>query len=136
MNTLRQTHYFAAEATEEDTLFMYHVPWRWNMSCWIPGSDVWKWWMDDPTSSLFACKYLHLCFKSMVSKFTPHHIVSKNPGHALYLENLQKEFPNANIVITHRNPTSIVSSWSKICMYSWHLFFHNDFEDPSKVNII
>merc|ERR1712000_468759 len=91
------------------------------MSCWIPGSDVWKWWMDDPTSSLFACKCLHLCFKSMVSKFTPHHIVSKNPGHALYLENLQKEFPNANIIITHRNPTSIVSSWSKICMYSWQL---------------
>lgn len=92
-------------------------------------------WFNDSTSSKFACKYLHLCFQAMTHKYKTNHIVSKNPGHAYYLENLLNEFPNANIIVTHRKPSTVVPSWSKLCLYSWHLFFQNEFENPDKVRI-
>ena len=133
MDTLRKVHHFEAEAPEEDTLFLYHVPWRWNFIWFAMDSPLADWMFKDPTSSAFACKYLRLCFQAISHKYRKNHIVSKNPGHAYYLETLMKEFPHANVIFTHRDPQSILSSWSKICLYSWHLFFQNDFAHPDAV---
>eukprot|EP00339_Tiarina_fusa_P029603 CAMPEP_0117083978 /NCGR_PEP_ID=MMETSP0472-20121206/59114_1 /TAXON_ID=693140 ORGANISM="Tiarina fusus, Strain LIS" /NCGR_SAMPLE_ID=MMETSP0472 /ASSEMBLY_ACC=CAM_ASM_000603 /LENGTH=121 /DNA_ID=CAMNT_0004812799 /DNA_START=441 /DNA_END=803 /DNA_ORIENTATION=+ len=43
MDTLKKVHYFAAEAPEEDTLFMYHVPWRWNFALFIMNTPLANW---------------------------------------------------------------------------------------------
>jgi len=136
MDTLRRVHFFDAEAPEEDTLFMYHSPWRWNFALFVMRSPLADWWFNESKSSIFACKYLRLCFQAMISKFRTHHIVSKNPGHAYYLENLMAEFPKANVIFTHRDPKKVVPSWSKICLHSWHFFFHNDFEHPDKHELL
>jgi len=132
MDTLRRVHFFDAESPEEDTIFLYHAPWRWNMLTFLRGSKVADWWLNSAVSQAFVCRYLHLCLKVMISKFPCGHVITKNPGHSYYLDALLREFPEANIIVTHRNPVEVVPSWSKICLYSWHLFFQNEWRDPNQ----
>ena len=44
------------------------------------------------------------------------HCVMKAPIHSLYIEHLMEVFPNANIVVTHRDPCRVVSSYAKLGM--------------------
>lgn len=133
MDTLRRAHYFAAESPEEDVIYLYHVPWRWNLIPFVWNTDLVKWWLDDPLSAKYAMRYLHLCFKVLKSKSKAKHVITKNPGHSYYLEHLLNEFPNAKLIFTHRHPDSVVPSWSKICLYGWHLFFQTEFEELDRV---
>jgi len=136
MNELRRVHYFDATSPEEDVIFLYHAPWRWNFLLFFWNTAIADWMLDNPLSGAFSCRYLHLCFKVMISKIKPRHIITKNPGHSYYLEELLREFPNANIVVTHRTPNSVVPSWSTICLYSWHLFYQNEFDNFDKYDVL
>lgn len=45
------------------------------------------------------------------------HWVMKAPIHSLYPDVLMATFPDADIVVPHRDPVSVIPSWTKLCAY-------------------
>lgn len=138
LENFRKLHYFAAHAPEEDCIILFGLNAFWYISYLL--SDI------DPElpsilreRSPYICRYLHLFLKTLNYYCPPEsHWVIKNPDHSQYLESFLGEFPNANIIVTHRDPKKVVPSWTKLTLFSNHLFLLDDFAqfDSLKVNII
>ena len=57
---------------------------------------------------------------------TSKHWVIKNPNHSTHLRSLLREFPKAHVIITHRDPNTVVASWGKMMLNSNFTQMHND----------
>jgi hypothetical protein len=59
-------------------------------------------------------RYLRRYLQLLSYRYRPEsHWVLKAPLHALYPRALLREFPDARIIHTHRDPRDIVASWTK-----------------------
>merc|ERR1711879_160530 len=72
-------------------------------------------WYEDKNNKEFAYIYHRLFFQMLNQAWTPEsHWVLKAPIHSTYLDELVKQYPDARIVITHRDPVSVVPSWARL----------------------
>ncbi|KCV70845.1 hypothetical protein H696_03202 [Fonticula alba] len=78
----------------------------------------------DCTHKEYAYIYTKRFIQMMQWSWAPDsHWVLKSPFHSLYMEDLMKQFPDARIVITHRNVHSVVPSFAKLIeVQAWQFF--------------
>jgi hypothetical protein len=67
-----------------------------------------------------AYRYHHLLLKLLQWKWPNEHWVLKAPMHLFGLDHLLKEYPDARIVFTHRNPASATASGASL-FHHWSL---------------
>lgn len=97
---------------EEDLLVLFqsfilqlHVP--------MVGAGFRKWYEDENNKD-FAYRYHKLFFQALNAKWTPNsHWVFKAPVHSTYLPSLVEHYPDARLIFTHRDPVTVVPSWTR-----------------------
>jgi len=70
---------------------------------------------------------MRLFLQTLNAAYTPDsHWVLKAPVHSFYLDSLMKQFPDAHVVITSRDPNNVVPSWATLieCYMGWHWTDH------------
>jgi hypothetical protein len=70
-----------------------------------------SWWLQ--ASYRPAFRY-HKRFLQLLQSAAPGHWTLKNPWHALYLDDLTTVYPDAQLVMTHRNPVEVVGSFCSL----------------------
>jgi hypothetical protein len=128
IQSLRQGHYFAFDAPEEDTMALFGIQRYWSASHFYFGSEVVSAMQQNKEfHAKYICRYLHMFFKLLDSKNPPKsHWVTKNPDHSQYLEQLVDEFPKANLIVTYRDPVSVIPSWLKLTLVAFHYNLYHD----------
>jgi len=107
------SHYSNPNAIEEDLLVIFH---SFIMQLHVPlsGGEYRKWY-EDENNKQFAYIYHRLFFQMLNQAWTPDsHWVLKAPLHCTYMDSLMEQYPDARIVITHRDPATVVPSWSAL----------------------
>ena len=98
---------------EEDLLVLFH---SFVMQLHVPlAKGEYRKWYENETNKEFAYIYHRLFFQMLNSVWKPEsHWVLKAPVHSTYLDELLKQYPDARIVITHRDPVCVVPSWARL----------------------
>lgn len=98
---------------EEDLLVLFHsfiMQLHVNLS-----KKGYREWYEDENNKEFAYVYHRLFFQMLNQAWTPEsHWVLKAPVHSTYMDSLVKQYPDARIVITHRDPVAVVPSWARL----------------------
>jgi len=107
---------------EEDLLVLFHSM---LMQLHVPMlDDKFRAWYEDPDNKEFAYIYHRLFFQALNHKWTPtSHWVLKAPIHTTYLPDLVKQYPDARLVFTHRDPVTVVPSWTRFLESYLHWSF-------------
>merc|ERR1712137_582582 len=71
-------------------------------------------WYENPDNKESAYIYHRLFSQMLNSAWTPSHWTLKAPIHSTYLDALLKQYPDARIVLTHRDPLAVVPSWTRL----------------------
>ena len=80
----------------------------------LSGGEFLEWFLDD-TNKEYAYIYLKRYIQMLQSGYAPEsHWSLKAPVHSLYISHLLKVFPDALVVITHRDPNEVVPSTCKL----------------------
>lgn len=122
-----KVHYFTASGAEEDTMILFQIFANWYHTYFMSDLD------DDLTNLLkqrndVIVRFLHLFLRVLSHGYTPDsHWIIKNPDSCNYLLEFHNEFPNANFVMTHRNPCSTVPSWANMMLQCLHVRLYNDY---------
>jgi hypothetical protein len=70
-----------------------------------------RWWLQASYRPAFD---YHKRFLQLLQSAAPGHWTLKNPWHALYLDDLTAVYPDAQLVMTHRNPVEVVGSFCSL----------------------
>jgi len=122
-----KVHYFTAQGPEEDVIVLFDMFVIWYYSYFL--HDL----APELNGMLMErkdviCRFLHLYLKVMESGYKPEsHWVLKNPDSCHYLPELLDEFPEANVIVSHRHPNSVVPSWANMMLQCLHVRLYNDF---------
>mmetsp|Transcript_8625 Transcript_8625/g.10652 ORF Transcript_8625/g.10652 Transcript_8625/m.10652 type:complete len:203 (+) Transcript_8625:634-1242(+) len=127
-------HYISARNPEEDVLVLFMPFAFWYINYMLHFADNELPGLLRERAS-YLCRFLHLYLKVLDSSCPPEsHWVLKNPDDSQYLPSFLKEFPEANVVVTHRDPTSVVGSWAQMSLLSQHTYIYNDSKEVSRVH--
>eukprot|EP00808_Paulinella_micropora_P017089 g14027.t1 len=125
MTQNRKFHNVNSSGMEEELLLLYHSI-MFMSHYFLAGinSPFYEWFMaEDAPHHRSAYVYLKLALQLLLFHYSPKSfLVLKAPTHSLQPAALLDVFPNARIVNTHRDPASVVSSWTKfqrqmLCIY-------------------
>lgn len=97
---------------EEDLLVLFH---NLIMQLHIPlEGDAFREWYERIDNKEFAYIYHRLFFQALNHVWSPRsHWCLKAPVHTTYLPQLLKQYPDARLVFTHREPVTVVPSWAR-----------------------
>ena len=86
--------------------------------------DTWVW---DPTNKNYAYDY-HEIFLRMLNSVDkpPSHWLLKSVAHCLYMDNLLQHFPNASLIMTHRQLDKVLPSFCSMLWALSHVYFQDD----------
>ena len=71
-------------------------------------------WLFDEDNKGAMYRYFRRYLQLLSYRYKPEsHWVLKAPLHSLYIKALVREFPDARIINTHRDPKDIIASWTK-----------------------
>lgn len=99
-------HLTDVDATEEDVELLglsFHA-----QQSVLPIFDYHAWWRDADLSSAFA--YHRRVAKLLVSRRLPDRWLFKAPAHSFHLDALFSAYPDARVIVTHRDPAKVVPS--------------------------
>ncbi len=110
-------HLFNPDGPEEDLsmlagLTMRHLRGRYPMP-----DNYMEWWIADDFRSTYA--YHERVLKLLQSRRPPNRWLLKAPPHLFKLEAFAAQYPNAQFVMTHRDPTKVIASVSSL----YHTFY-------------
>ncbi|KAJ3038667.1 hypothetical protein HDV00_000415 [Rhizophlyctis rosea] len=106
-----RNHRFDYREPEEELLFMALAGKFSMLSHLLPPTSPYVDWCTSPESQKPTYTLLKRCIQSMHQAWAPEsHWTLKAPEHALYIENLLAEFPDARIVVTNRDVVDVVRS--------------------------
>jgi len=109
---------------EEDLLVLFHS----FVMQLHPGilSDEYRTWYENIENKESAYIYHRLFFQALNSCWTPDsHWIFKAPVHSTYFPEVQKQYPDARFIFTHREPTTVVPSWTRLLEGYLHWTFLN-----------
>jgi len=97
---------------EEDLLVLFHSM---IMQLQVPlAGDLFRVWYEKIENKRFAYIYHRLFFQALTATWKPRsHWVLKAPVHSTYLPELIKQYPDARLVFTHREPSVVIPSWTR-----------------------
>jgi hypothetical protein len=109
---MSKSHVTKAVNIDEELVLMMHAL-QWILYC--PTSDArFQDWIFQPDNKAYVYRYLHRYLQMLQAAWAPaSHWTLKSPVHALYLPTLLAEFPDARIVVTHRELEAVVPSLAK-----------------------
>merc|ERR1712137_130822 len=123
----REGHFYSGGRPEEDVIITGFE----NMlvNSYLFDDPIWHTVVRSSSNQRIRCRYLHLVMKLLDSGPTrpSSHWVLKNPDHSQYINALLDEFPEANLIYTHRTPTKVIPSWIALMLSSFHLNLLNDY---------
>ena len=112
ISEMSKSHVTKAVNYDEELVVMMHQL-QWIMYC-PASSQRFEDWIFDEHNKAFIYTYTRRYIQMLQSAFAPKsHWVLKSPVHALYLKTVLAEFPDARIVVTHRELESVVPSLAK-----------------------
>ena len=89
-------------------------------------------WYNKEDDKDYAYRYHQLFFQLLNHAWTPQsHWALKAPIHTTYLDTLLKFYPDARLVFTHREPSTVVPSWGRLLESYVHWTFQ-----PFSVDLI
>merc|ERR1712137_265508 len=99
---------------EEDLLVMFHS-FVMQLHVSLGAHSPYRSWYDQEDKE-YAYIYHRLYFQMLQSAWTPalSHWVLKAPVHSTYLDDLMKQYPDARVILTHRDPHAVVPSWARL----------------------
>lgn len=110
---IRKLHDYDYDRIEEDCMIAKHLfVTPVDLITLFHNDELTQWWQDNMhIHGRFTCQYIHAFLKIMnnIRGAPASHWVTKNPDHSNYLTSLLEEFPEANVIITHRDPLKVVS---------------------------
>lgn len=111
-------HYYEAGSVEEELLVMLpHLMLMPQAILLDPECEFNKWYLEQEGKE-FVYSFLRQFVQVMGTNYHPEsHWVLKAPIHSLYPEQLMKAFPDASIIVPHRDPCEVIPSWSKLSLY-------------------
>jgi hypothetical protein len=88
-------------------LLQIHVP--------LPVADDFRQWFEHRDNKEAAYRYMRVFLQMMNACWTPRsHWVLKAPVHSYYMDEIVRQFPDARLVFTHRDPLNVVPSWATL----------------------
>lgn len=126
---LSELHRFRMHYVEEDVIFLMHMLVPFQTVFMLSSPSLQQMLLSSDAYHRYLCRLLHVWFQVAMDRgYVPRsHWITKNPDHAQYLEQFLAEFPEANIVITHRHPRRVIPSWYKIMLVSQHTQLTNKY---------
>ena len=108
-----KSHFIHPAEIEEDILVMYQS--YVLQSHWPLSSKEYREWYEDDTNKESVYKFHQRFFQLLSYYWNPEsHWLLKAPVHSTYLKALYHQYPKAKMIITHRNPVSVVPSWIRL----------------------
>jgi len=115
---LWKLHYFEAANIEEELLALMPNLMLMTHAILLGEESEFAQWYLDQNGKEFAYYFLRVFFELMGSTYEPEsHWVLKTPLHSLYPDVLMEVFPDARVIVPHRDPAAVVPSWTKLCTY-------------------
>lgn len=135
---LRKAHNFAPEEHEEDVIVMMQLLLPFHVSFWHQNNELIDAVLNARDFHRFKCRFIHVWFQMAASNgYRPaSHWLTKNPDHAQYLDVFMEEFPEANVVVTHRDPKNVVGSWTRIIPISHHYLIENKYRQLTPEGVL
>jgi len=111
-------HYYEAGSVEEELLVMLpHLMLMPQAILLHPESEFSKWYLKQEGKE-FVYSFLRQFIQVMGTNYHPEsHWVLKAPIHSLFPEELMNAFPDASIIVPHRDPCEVIPSWTKLSLY-------------------
>lgn len=109
-------HEVKATTVDEEVNLMRDCIWN-NIGITYIGEDdsYQEWVVDENEDKTYMYRYIKVWVQIMSSTYQPKsHWILKTPSHSFFLPTLEKEFPDANLVFIHRDPTSVIASACKL----------------------
>ena len=105
-------HLFDPDGPEEDLLVLAGIDMRNFYGSYPMPDEYHQWWMDDDFESTFI--WHERALKLLQSRRPPHHWLLKAPVHLFKLETFAARYPDAQFVMTHRDPVKIIGSMASV----------------------
>ena len=113
MSGLRKYHYVSGETAEEDLMLFHHSMFFFGQY-YLCGDGEYRNWFFSQTNKAYCYRYIRRFLQVISANYHPtSHFVLKAPVHTLFVDSLIREFPDARVIVTHRDPGPIVVSWSQ-----------------------
>lgn len=111
-----QYHEAEPRDVDEESRLMEDCMWNNTGATYVGEDDSYKQWiLDEEQDKSYMYRYVKVWLQIQSSVYPPEsHWILKTPAHTFFLPALVKEFPDANLVFTHRNPRSLVASASQL----------------------
>lgn len=117
-----RAHLLSSDMIEEETLIAAH---QMNWATYIPlsGARFQELLLDPAKDFVFA--YLKIYLQMLQAGFAPEsHWTLKSPAHLLHLESFMQAFPDARMVMLHRDPAVTVPSMCYLVEALYGSYFH------------
>jgi hypothetical protein len=117
-NIDQSVHLYDPDGPEEELVVLAGYDMRQSHQRYpMPDSYI-DWWMNDDFGSMYA--FHEKVLKLLQWKRGPNRWLLKSPPHLFRFEAIARQYPDATIVMTHREPTSTVASAASLfeLMYS------------------
>jgi hypothetical protein len=113
LKAICQGHYLGFAGVEEESLILNH---QLINLCYLnfAGDGYWEWLFNESNKEE-AYTYLLRFLQVLSSGYAPkRHWLLKAPIHLLYFRTLIDIFPDAQFVMTHRDPSAVIPSFKKL----------------------
>ena len=115
---LWKIHYYEAGSFEEELLIFMPNLLLMTHSIFLGANSEYNEWYLKQNGKEYAYLFVRSFLELMGSNYPPvTHWVMKTPLHPLYPDTLLDTFPDARIIVPHRDPAEVIPSWSKLCAY-------------------
>jgi hypothetical protein len=101
-------HIVDPDGPEEDLAMMAGLDMRSYHGTLPMPDDYIDWWMNSDFTSFYA--FEERVLKLLQSRRPPHLWLLKSPPHLLRLREILRQYPDAKIVVTHRDPVKVIGS--------------------------
>eukprot|EP00996_Jenningsia_fusiforme_P000270 NODE_1221_length_1630_cov_31.189753_g1086_i0.p1 GENE.NODE_1221_length_1630_cov_31.189753_g1086_i0~~NODE_1221_length_1630_cov_31.189753_g1086_i0.p1 ORF type:complete len:507 (-),score=86.87 NODE_1221_length_1630_cov_31.189753_g1086_i0:110-1498(-) len=129
------SHPLMPEALDEDLYILWHQFLNPQFGLMASeGGQAYEDWLYDPTNKEAAYLY-HKRFLQMLTsgKAPKSHWTLKAPNHGLFLDEINKNYPDASLIFTHRTVEQTVPSFCRLLESTVKMFYRDSCLDRRKV---
>jgi hypothetical protein len=105
---MAHVHIFDPDGSQEDLAFLSGLDMHAYHGAYPMPDDYIGWWLAEDFRSTYA--YLERVFKLLQSRRPPNLWLLKSPPHLFRLDEIARRFPDAQFVMTHRDPLKVIGS--------------------------